>query len=109
MKQPTLSSSATILLKTPALKYYDKGFITKYDNYTQVQIFSAGISILNLKLYEDKVCSDTFSCLDNKSFNKQYLHKSYEGPFLKKLFEKEDKNIVFRDRENRILIKVKRD
>lgn len=74
-----------------------------------MQIFTAGTSVLNLKIYEDKICSDTFSCLDNKSFNKKYLHTSYKEKFLKNLFEKKDKNIIFRDKKNSILIKVKKD
>ncbi|AXH16186.1 hypothetical protein CP985_00305 [Malaciobacter mytili LMG 24559] len=90
------------------MKFYDTGFITKYQDFTQVQIFTAGKSILNLKLYKQQVCSDTFSCLDYKSFNKQYLSSSYNEKFIKELFEKEDNEINFKDRKNAILIKVKR-
>lgn len=90
------------------MKFYDTGFITKYQDFTQVQIFTAGKSILNLKLFENQVCSDTFSCLDYKSFNKQYLNSSYKEKFIKELFEKEDREITFKDRVNGVLIKVKR-
>lgn len=109
LKAPVKSQSATILMKTPAMKFYDKGFITKYDTYTQVQIYSAGQTVLDLKMYDNQICQSTFECLDSKTFNKEYLHSSYENNFLKKLFEKEDKNIEFRDRKNRILIKIKKD
>lgn len=108
-KKPQLSQSATILIKTPAMKFYDKGFITTFNNYTQVQIYSAGQTVLDLQLYDDRICRTTFECQSASSFNKEYLHSSYEANFLKKLFEKEDKNIVHRDKANRILIKIKKD
>lgn len=109
LKSPIQTSTATILIKTPKLKFYDKGFISKYNNYTEVQILSAGTSVLKLKIYDDRVCRDTFECQTLKAFNKDALHSSYEDGFLKELFEKEEKEILHRDRENRILIKIKKD
>lgn len=97
------------MIKTPQLKFYDKGFISKYLNYTQVQIFSAGTSVLNLKIYKDRICRDTFECENLESFNRKFLHKSYDSQFLKNLFEKEQKEVTYRDKENKILIKIKRD
>lgn len=107
--QPQLSQSATILLKTPTMKFYDKGFITKYDDYTQVQIFSAGAMVLSLDIYEDRICKSTFECLSLKDFNKQNLNASYKDTFIKELFEKADKNVIFKDKKAGILIKITRD
>lgn len=104
-----LVSSATILIKTPKLKFYDKGFISKFQNYTEVQILSAGTAVLKLKIYEDKLCRDTFECQTLDSFNREYLSSSYEDNFLKELFEKDEKEIIFKDKENSILIKIKKD
>jgi hypothetical protein len=108
-KQVVNSASATILIKTPAMKFYDKGFISKFDNYTQIQIYSAGKTVLNLKIYEDKVCSSTFECETLKQFNKKYLNSSYKDNFLKSIFDSNKKDIVFRDKENKILIKIRKD
>jgi len=108
-KEPVLSSSATILIKTPKMKFYDKGFIYKYDDYTQVQIFSAGTAVLDMKIYEDRVCKSTFKCQDLKTFNKENLDKSYDEMFLKNLFDKNEKEVVHRDKKNNILIKIRRD
>ena len=108
--QPQLnSSSATILIKTPQMKFYDKGFIYKYKDYTQVQIFSAGTAVLDMKIYEDKVCRTTFKCLDLKTFNKENLSSSYADNFLKELFERNEKEVIHRDKTNDILIKIIRD
>ena len=108
-KEAVLSSSATILIKTPQMKFYDKGFIYKYDDYTQVQIFSAGTVVLDMKIYEDRVCKSTFECQDLKSFNKENLDDSYDEQFLKNLFDKNEKDVIHRDKKNRILIKIRRD
>lgn len=107
-QQPIKSESAIILIKTPNMKFYDTGFISKFDNYTNVQILTAGKAILDLKIYEDRVCKSIFECESLKEFNNKYLHSSYKENFLKELFDKNDRNIVFRDLENSILIKVRK-
>lgn len=91
------------------MKFYDKGFISEYNNFTQVQIFSAGTIVLSLEIYEDRICKDTFECQNLESFNREFLHKSYDKQFLKNLFEKEEQEIIHRDKDNRILIKISRD
>ena len=109
LKEPTLSQSATILLKTPNMKFYDKGFITTYSTHTQVQIYSAGSVVLDLKLYEDRVCQSTFKCQSLKEFNKQNLDASYPENFIKSLFEKKEKKVLFRDKNHGVTIKILRD
>lgn len=91
------------------MKFHDKGFIFKYKDYTQVQIFSAGVAVLDMKIYEDKVCKSTFKCQDIEIFNKENLSPTYPKNFLKNLFDKEDKEIIHKDSENGILIKIIRD
>lgn len=107
--QPQLTSSATILIKTPKMKFYDKGFIYKYKDYTQVQIFSAGTAILDMKIYDDRVCRSTFKCQDLKTFNRENLSSLYEDNFLRELFNKNEKEVIHKDSKNGILIKIKRD
>lgn len=108
-KKPILSQSATILLKTPSMKFYDKGFITKYNDHTQLQIYAAGQKVLDLSLYEHQVCQSTFECMDNATFNQNYLNSSYAPTFFKTLLEKEEAHTTFKDKENGIMIKIKRD
>lgn len=107
--QPLKSQTATILIKTPTMKFYDLGFILEYEDYTQIQIYSAGKTLLDLKLYENSVCKSTFECESSKEFNKKYLSSTYKENFLKELFDKKEKETIFRDKENKILIKIKRD
>lgn len=91
------------------MKFYDKGFITNFKDYTKVQVLSAGVSVLNLDIYEKQICKDTFKCQSANSFNKEFLHESYKSNFLKSLFDKEEKEIIHRDKKNNILIKIKKD
>jgi hypothetical protein len=91
------------------MKFYDKGFIYKYKDYTQVQIFSAGTAVLDMKIYEDKICRTTFKCQDLETFNKENLASTYPNNFLKELFERNQKEVIHRDKEHDILIKIIRD
>lgn len=91
------------------MKFHDKGFIYKYKDYTQVQIFNFGVAILDMKIYEDKICKSSFQCQNSKVFNKENLNSSYKSNFLKELFDKEDKQIIHKDRDNGILIKIIKD
>ncbi len=104
-KQPIITSSHTILIKTPQMKFYDKGFISQYEDYIHLQIFQVGNVVLDLKIYEDTVCQSTLKCISAKEFNEKYLHNSYKDDFLYNLFSQ--KKIYFKDTINNILIKVK--
>lgn len=106
-KQPIKTSTATIVFKTPTLKFYDKGFIQKYEDYINLNILNAGNSVFNLDIYKDEVCQSTFKCISSSEFNKKYLDNKYEKDFLYNLFSQ--KKIYFKDRTNNILIKVKWD
>jgi|TARA_R110002033_G_scaffold9971_4_gene32783 hypothetical protein len=108
-RQVINSTSATILIKTPVMKFYDKGFISKFENYTQVQIYSVGKTVLDMKIYKDRVCTSTFECESLKEFNKKYLSSSYEDSFLESIFNSNKKDVIFRDKKNQVLIKIKKD
>ncbi|MEA2017310.1 MAG: hypothetical protein U9N59_02580 [Campylobacterota bacterium] len=87
------------------MKFYDKGFITKYDDYIHLQIFNVGQLVLNLKIYKDEICKGTLQCISSKEFNKQYFSESYRDDFLYNLFSQN--KIYHKDKNNNILIKVK--
>lgn len=91
------------------MKFYDKGFIYKYKYFTQVQIFNAGNIVLDLKIYDDKICSSTFKCQDLETFNKDNLSSSYEKDFIKKFFDSNEKELIHKDNLNKILIKIVKD
>lgn len=106
-KSQPVSNSATIVFKTPNMKFYDKGFINRYPDHTHLQVFNAGSIILDLKIYKDEVCRATFECMDSKEFNSKYLSSSYSDDFLYNLFLQN--RINYKDKKNKILIKIKKE
>ncbi len=106
-KQPILSQSVTIIFKTPIMKFYDKGFVTHYDDYIHLQILNIGKVVLDLKIYEDEICQGTLQCISGKEFNAKYLNKDYKDNFMMNLFKKD--KVYFKDKKNNILIKIKKD
>jgi len=102
-----IAKSATIVFKTPKMKFYDKGFVNKFDEYINLQIYNVGTIVLNINIYKDMICKSALQCMSSKEFNQKFLSSNYEDDFLYKLFSKN--NIRFKDRANSILIKVKYD
>lgn len=106
INQPIKSQSATILIKTNSMKFYDNGFIKKFPNYTNVQIYSAGQVVLDLSLYDNQICQSTFKCLDIKTFNQEYLNLNSSDNILKKIFDDNKEVVRYRDKKSNILIKI---
>lgn len=105
LKNNTKSTSHTIVFKTPVMKFYDRGFITKYNNHIKLEIYNAGHVVLYLDIYKNRICQSTFECMQAKEFNLKYLHNSYKEDFLYNLFSQS--KIYHKDKKNNILIKVK--
>lgn len=103
-KQPKTSQSATIIFKTPSLKFNDKGFIERYQDNVRLTVLNLGIVVTDMRIYKDKVCKNFALCFDGATFNDKFLDKSYEKDFMYNLFTQE--NINFKDKEHGILIKV---
>ena len=55
------------------MKFYDKGFITKYDDYIHLQIFNVGQLVLNLEIYKMKFVKELYSVSVPKSLIKNIL------------------------------------
>lgn len=105
VKKPIIAKSVTVILKTPTMKFYDKGFVTRYTDYIHLQVLNFGNVVLNLKIYENEICKSTFECVSSKEFNKQYLNENYSDNFMYNLFKNDI--VRFKDKKNNILIKVK--
>ncbi|TLS70744.1 hypothetical protein FE243_02485 [Aliarcobacter thereius] len=91
------------------MKFHDKGFIYKYKNYTNIQVFTAGNIIFDANIYEDEICTGKFKCMSLKEFNKNNLSSEYNDNFIKKIIDEEQKESYFKDQKKGILIKIIRD
>ena len=100
------SRSALIVFKTKQFRFADYGFITKYNNHINLKIFEAGVVVLNLDIYKDKICkgSSILRCQDAQEFNAQNLSASYKEDFLYNLLNQD--RVYFKDRKNKVLIKI---
>ena len=100
------SKSALIVFKTKQFRFADYGFITKYDNHINLKIFEAGVVVLNLDIYKDKICQNEsyLKCQSAKEFNAKNLSTDYKDDFLYNLLNKD--RVYFKDKKNKILIKI---
>ncbi len=130
------SKTYLITIKTKNLKFSDIGFLNKNRDYLNLQIFSAGNLIFNIEIYT-KICvnKNCFSKRDftNLYLAKVYPQTLFENVLQKKpilesrnlekieggfkqeikdsnyniKYKIEKNNISFRDKKNRILIKLR--
>jgi len=79
-------SSAFIILKTPAMRYADQGFIYENQNEVKAEIYASGQVLFSIRITGNTVCTGTFSCLRRDVFNKQMLSSCYPEDTLEKIF-----------------------
>ena len=76
------SKSYIVSFKLENLRFSDVGFINRAKNYTNLQVFTAGTPIINLKIHH-QICVDLV-CKTKEEFKKEYLCEDYPD----ELFEK---------------------
>ena len=77
---PIKSQSVAILIKTSNFKFNDVGFIHKYPNSTNLQIYNSGQNILDLKIKEN-ICING-ACEPPLKFNKMFFGQEYYANLL---------------------------
>ncbi len=108
-KPAQFQTTFEILIKTKQLKYNDKCFISKFDDNLKLQIYNAGIVLVELEIYDDKICKN-YMCMSSKEFNEQNFGENYKDDFLKNILEDALKSDVnFEDKENKIKIEITKD
>jgi len=81
----TKQDSAFIVLKTPAMKYADMGFIAKGDDFVSLQIYSNAQPLVKIEITNNKICMSKFKCLSKQNFNSRFLDASYPDDILEKI------------------------
>jgi len=84
--QITQSEPYLITIKTPQMAFSDTGFLNQADNYTQLQIFSAGTLLLNLEMQES-ICLDG-TCMDALAFNNRFFGTEHYAQLLHDIVHK---------------------
>ncbi len=131
--------AATIILKTPKIRFADTGYIRTNDDLVALELFSAGHPAGKFEI-EKMVCVEGEGCMRKSSFNEEYLNAHYPDTLMEDVLRGEaiydglnlvenahgfeqrisDENvdikyrvtagqIYFKDRRNGVLIKIKKD
>ncbi len=129
---------ATIIMKTPKIKFADTGYVRSNNDLVALELFSAGQVVGKIEI-ENMVCVEGKGCMTKSSFNAEYLSAMYPDDILENIlrskpifmginleqtdegFEQRiDDNVVdirytvrehqiyFKDRKNSVLIKIKK-
>ncbi len=138
IKTPILNSqSYVVTIKMKGIAFNDMGFLNYGKNFTDVQLFSLGTLIFELKI--NNYISINSHSFTNKEFNKRFLSSNYPAHilehilnkkpiFLKENYERKkdgfeqiikkknisikyfvsNNEIYFKDNKNHILIKLKK-
>lgn len=87
--KPTIeqSHSAHLTLRIPVLRLSDMAFVRQGVNFTNVQVFSAGKVVLDLRLGED-ICLNG-SCYDKTAFNRYFLGDPHYPELMEAILHKQ--------------------
>ena len=70
--KPASTQAVNFTVVSPLTRTSDAGFMRKFKNQTEVQIYVSGISVLSLVLKGDKICMNG-ACDDELVFNKKFF------------------------------------
>ena len=97
---PQSSKAVAFTVISPSLKINDVGFIHRFKEKTELQIYNSGVSILKMDISYDKICLNS-ACDDEISFNRKFFkNEHYIGFFSDILNHKpiyNEKNLVKTD------------
>ena len=77
---PQNSQAVSFTVISPTLKVSDAGFIHKFKEKTELQIYNSGISILKMDISENKICLNS-ACDDEPTFNRKFFKNSHYNGF----------------------------
>ncbi len=134
----THSDAATIMLKSPKLKFADTGYLRSNEELAALELFSAGQAVAKIEVNR-LICVEGEGCMSKSSFNAEYLSAEYPDNLLENIlrsnpiykgrnlvendqgFEQQiaddgveieykvtPRQIYFRDRKNSVLVKIKK-
>lgn len=66
------STTKTIFFSTKDFKFYDIGFVKSYTNHTRLEIFNAGVALLKMDCYKDKICLNA-QCYAKDSITRNFF------------------------------------
>ena len=83
----TSSETYVITIKNKHVALSDTGFINHGNDYTNVQIFTAGSALFNLEIMGSTICLDG-RCLDKLAFNEQFFQEEHYAELMQEIIAK---------------------
>lgn len=84
--KPASTQAVNFTVISPLTRTSDAGFMRKFKNQTEVQIYASGISVLSLVLKGDKICMNG-ACDDELVFNKKFFGAEHYRGLLSEILE----------------------
>ncbi|WP_298783125.1 hypothetical protein [uncultured Campylobacter sp.] len=84
--KPASTQAVNFTVISPLTRTSDAGFMRKFKNQTEVQIYASGISVLSLVLKGDKICMNG-ACDDELIFNKKFFGAEHYRGLLSEILE----------------------
>ena len=78
------TDAATIIMKTPKIKFADTGYIRSNEDLVALELFSAGQAVGKFEI-ENMVCVDGEGCMRKSSFNAEYLNANYPDTLMENI------------------------
>jgi len=116
---PLLTEPKLILFSTKNFRFYDAGFIKRYVDRLELEIFSAGTLVLHLEIFPDTICLNG-ECASKKRVVQELFGQEYHQEILDDIllgrdiagysvtYERSADRILFKDEKNRVLLLIKR-
>ena len=83
---PQKTNAVNFTVVSPLTRTSDAGFMRKFKNQTEVQIYASGISVLSLVLKGDKICMNG-ACDDELVFNKKFFGTEHYRGLLSEILD----------------------
>ena len=83
---PQKTNAVNFTVVSPLTRTSDAGFMRKFKNQTEVQIYASGISVLSLVLKGDEICMNG-ACDDELVFNKKFFGTEHYRGLLSEILD----------------------
>jgi hypothetical protein len=113
----TKTTPVYAVVKSPDIKIADQGFLKEGFGYKRLVIYKDANVPLTITVKNSEICFEG-RCISKESFIKKYFGENYGYDFLDRLLEfkcpkqgfckKEKNKILFKDRQKKILILIKK-
>ena len=81
---PQNSKAINFTAISPSLKISDAGFIHRFAEKTELQIYNSGVSVLKIDISENKICLNS-ACDDEPTFNRKFFKNAHYNGFFSEI------------------------